>query len=122
MCGVQHLNMIKNNLFYLNHIKENLDDIDSFMKNVTREKFNHNKEKQKAVIKSIETIGEAIRKLPDDFIKKYTNVEWSQIIAMRNILSHQYFRVDLDVVWKTIFEDLPKLRIEIQKIINLEKI
>ena len=92
------------------------------MKNVSREKFNKNKEKQKAVIKSIEIIGEAIRKLPDDFIKKYENVEWSQVIAMRNILSHQYFRVDLEVVWKTVFEDLPKLRIEIQKIINLEKI
>lgn len=113
--------MIKDNLFYLNHIIENLNDIDDFMKNVTREKFNKNKEKQKAVIKSIETIGEAIRKLPEDFIKKYANVDWSQVIAMRNILSHQYFRVDLDVVWKTVFEDLPKLRTEIQKIIDLEK-
>lgn len=113
--------MTKDNIFFLRHIIDDIRDIENFMKNVSREKFDKNKEKQNAVIKSIENIGEATRNLPIDFTVKYPYVEWPKIIAMKNRLVHDYFGIDIETVWKVIKEDIPLLKTEIQKIINIEK-
>lgn len=62
------------------------------------------------VIHHIQVIGEASRKLSDDFRKAHPRVEWQQVIAMRNILVHDYFGIDVNEVWDTVQRDLPRLR------------
>jgi len=112
----------KDPLIFIEHILENINDVESFTKKVNKEKFFLDREKQKAVIHSIEIIGEATRNLPLEFTVKYPHVEWGKIIAMRNKLSHDYFGVDLDIVWKVIQKDLPSLKKNIQEIREMEKL
>ncbi|MBW2608589.1 MAG: DUF86 domain-containing protein [Deltaproteobacteria bacterium] len=71
---------------------------------------------QDAVCRRLEIIGEAANKLHEDFIGKYPQIPWNKIVAMRNILIHEYFSVDLDQVWNTIETDLPILKEQLLKI------
>ena len=109
---------IKDNLVFIQHIIENIKDIELFTQNVKKEQFFADKQKQNAVIHSIEIIGEATRNLPLEFTTKYPHVEWGKIIGMRNKLSHDYFGVDLEIVWNVIQKNIPELK---QNIIKIKK-
>lgn len=63
-----------------------------------------------AVIRNIEVIGEASSHLSAEVKKRYAAVPWSMVKGIRNILAHEYFGVDLEIIWKTIQEDLPTLK------------
>lgn len=69
------------------------------------------------VIHHIQIIGEASRKLSDDLLEKYPHIPWAEIVAMRNILVHEYFGIDPDEVWVAVERDLPKLKISVQRVI-----
>jgi len=74
--------------------------------------FLASEEKQDAVIRNIEIIGEAaqsIRRRHPEFAVRHPEIPWGGVYGMRNAIAHGYFTVDLDVVWKTVFEDLPIL-------------
>jgi uncharacterized protein with HEPN domain len=62
-----------------------------------------------AVIREFEIIGEAVSKLPDDLKQKRPDIEWQDIKDFRNLLTHEYFGVDLEMVWRIIKDDLPSL-------------
>ncbi len=97
---------------YINDILENIDDIKSFTKGITEEEFHINKEKQKAVIRSYEIIGEAANKILQEFIeltKKYENVPWRDISNFRNILIHEYPKLSLKKIWDITKYDLSDL-------------
>ena len=63
-----------------------------------------------AVVKNIEVIGEAASRLPVEIQEKFPDVPWALMKQMRNILAHEYFGIDLDIIWKTIQNDLPLLK------------
>jgi len=69
-------------------------------------------------IKGISIIGEAVGKLPDDVKQRYHDVEWQDIKDFRNLLMHEYFGVDLEIVWKVIEEDLPGLMKTINEVMK----
>ncbi|MEQ1440783.1 DUF86 domain-containing protein [Fontimonas sp. SYSU GA230001] len=76
---------------------------------------------QDAVIRSITVIGEAatkILKVDPAFVAQHAQVPWQQMSAMRNRVVHDYFEVDLDVVWSTVMHDLPVLRQQVQAILD----
>mgnify|MGYP005846516883 CR=1 FL=1 len=75
----------------------------------------------RAIIRSLEIIGEATKKLPDDFKLGYSHIPWSEIAGMRDVLIHNYFGVDYDIVWNTIENDIPFLHEELLHILNSEK-
>jgi uncharacterized protein with HEPN domain len=68
-----------------------------------------------AVIHNIQVIGEAAIALPDSITKRYPTVPWANIRAMRHILVHGYFAVDLEIVWSTAKHRLPELRRELRR-------
>jgi len=105
-------------LDYLNDIIESIADIKEFTNGMTRESFSTDKKTIKAVVRSLEVIGEAANKLPDDVRDRYPEISWQEIIGMRNRLIHEYFGVDLDIVWQTIEEDLEPLENAVKKIIK----
>ena len=70
-----------------------------------------------AVVRTLEIIGEAARHIPQSMKDDHPQVPWRQMLVMRNLLIHQYFGVDLEVLWRTIQEDLPPLREAIQRIL-----
>jgi len=86
------------------------------MYDITKEHFCDNEEKQSAVIRQIEIIGEAVKNLSTEFKKQNENIEWSKIAGTRDKIIHHYFKVDIDLVWDIIKKDIPSLKVKIQKI------
>ncbi len=109
---------MKDNYFFLQHILESISDIEAFLHKVNKYSFFENKEKQNAVIRSLEIIGEAVKHLPDEFKNKHHSIEWLKISGMRDKLIHHYFGVDLDTIWQVVEEDLPKLKKDIKLILE----
>lgn len=98
------------------HILDSIKYIEIFIRNVSKDSFIKNREKQNAVIREIEVIGEAVANLPDSFRKRYPDVQWKEIVGTRDKMIHHYFGVDLDIVWDIIKEDIPNLKEKILKI------
>lgn len=68
-----------------------------------------------------EIIGEAVKHIPKNIKQKYRNINWGDIVGMRNIITHEYFGVDLEIIWKTIKEKLPELKNKIEEILKNKK-
>ncbi len=69
-----------------------------------------------AVVRALEIIGEAARNIPPNLRRRYPRVPWREMLDMRNLLIHEYFGVDLEVLWRTVHEDLPPMREEVQRV------
>ena len=110
--------MNKDVSIFLEHILESIENIEEFLHDASKEVFLKNKEKQSAVIRQIEIIGEAVKNLPAHFRKKYPDVPWKDIAGMRDKLMHQYFGVDLETIWKVCEEDIPELK---QKLLSIKE-
>jgi uncharacterized protein with HEPN domain len=65
---------------------------------------------QDAVIRNLEVIGEAVKHLPPDLRRRHPEVPWRSITALRNVLIHEYFGVDLEIVWRVVQRRLPALK------------
>jgi uncharacterized protein with HEPN domain len=63
-----------------------------------------------AVVRNLEIIGEAARQLPEGFLARYPDVPWRQIAGLRNRIVHEYFGLDLELIWQVIRQDLPQLQ------------
>ena len=109
--------MNEKNKWRLTHIIEAIEYIEEFIKDVKREQFFKDYEKQSAVIRQFEIIGEAANNLTADLIDKNSQIDWREVISMRNAMIHDYFEVNVDVVWDTIKEDLPKLKSQISSML-----
>ena len=98
------------------HIVEAIDRIEKYARRGW-EAFRRDELLQAWVVHHVEIIGEAVRGLSDEFRSEHPEVPWREAMQMRNILVHQYFRVDLEEVWATVERDLPKLKQQIQVIV-----
>ena len=104
--------MIKSDEPYIRHILDAINLIDSYVKDLKKEDFlsGNNKMVQDAVIRELEIIGEAIKLLSENIKKENSFLPWRDIGDMRNKLIHEYFGVDLNVVWRVIEKDLTVLK------------
>jgi uncharacterized protein with HEPN domain len=103
-------------LDYLNDILESIGDIEEFTYGLTLEEFVADKKTTKAVIRCLEVIGEAVNKIPEGIREEYPEAPWAEMVGMRNRLIHEYFGVDMSIVWQTIHEDLEPLLELVKKI------
>lgn len=95
---------------FIEDILESIDKIEQYTKNKTKEEFLNNYEKQDAVMKRLEVIGEAVKNIPEEFKKKRSEIPWQKIAGMRNVLIHEYFGLNMERVWDTVKKDIPKLK------------
>ncbi len=91
---------------YLEDIKNAISKIEKYTKGMSFDDFEKDEKTADAVIRSLEVIGEAVNNLPDSFKKENSDIPWRYIVSMRNKMIHEYFGVDIDIVWKTIQEDI----------------
>jgi len=94
----------------LQDILETIAYLDTFTDGVSLEEFEDNPEKLFAVVKALEIVGEAVKKIPDDIRSQYPQIPWKDVAGMRDILVHQYWRVDSRVVWSTVQTGIPILK------------
>ena len=94
----------------LEHILEQLNNIEEFVSGKTLNDLQNDKILQYAIVKCIEIIGEAAYMLSVEFKDKHPQVQWEQIVRMRHVLVHGYYHISLPLVWSVIQDDLIDLK------------
>jgi uncharacterized protein with HEPN domain len=101
---------------YCEDILDSGNAILEFIRDLSFEEFCKDRKTYSAVIREFEVIGEAVGKLPDEIKKRHSKVEWQDIKDFRNLLVHEYFGIDLEIVWRIIKDDLPGVMSAIKEI------
>jgi uncharacterized protein with HEPN domain len=102
----------------LRHILDAIEEIQKYLISVDFSVFIKNSMMRFACIKQMEIIGEASNHLSVDLKSKFSDVEWSQIVGMRNVFAHEYFGIDSSLVWEIIKNDIPELKEKIEHILK----
>ncbi len=94
----------------LSDIIESIDRVTQYIEGMSFDSFSSDQRSVDAVVRNLEIIGEAANRLPDDFKEKHSQVEWYKVVGLRNRIIHDYFGIDLQIIWQIIHVDLPLLR------------
>lgn len=110
--------MQHNDSVYLKHIRDAASKIEAYTKRLSAKTFQKDTLVQDAVIRQIEIIGEATKRLSEKLRSKNSHVPWQDIAGMRDKLIHEYFGVDVEKVWLTVQKDIPSLKKEVSRILK----
>lgn len=102
---------------FLEHILESIEEIERNIHKMSESKFYESTTIQDAVIRRLEIIGEAVRNVPDSFRERYPDIPWRKIAGLRDVLIHEYFGVDMKLVWQIANKDIPKLKKQISELL-----
>lgn len=110
--------MSKDYKIYIEDILEAIHKIDIYLKGMTFGQFSKDTKTVDAVVRNLEIIGEAIKSIPQNIKEKNRQIEWKKIAGLRDILIHQYFGVDLEIVWDVTQNKLPSLKCQMKEMAN----
>lgn len=99
-------------------IVESITKISNYLEGVSYDTFKQSSLLQDAIIRNLEIIGEAVKRVPTSFLQDEPTIRWNDLIGMRNILTHQYHRVDQDIVWHTSTIILPEVLEATNRLLN----
>ena len=103
---------------YIRHILDEIDYVLGQVSHTDFDSFLNNPTLKRAFVRSIEIIGEAAKKLPEDVKSKQADIEWRKVTGMRDRLIHDYFGVDYTIVWDVATTKLPELRVKLQALLQ----
>lgn len=103
---------------YLRHILAEADYLLQHSQGLGKAAFSESETLRRAFVRSLEIIGEATKKLPEDLRQRYPHVEWRAMARMRDRLIHGYFGVDYDLVWDVVLHKIPDLKHEMEEILQ----
>jgi uncharacterized protein with HEPN domain len=103
---------------FIEDILESMNKIEDYIRNVSQEEFNNSNIIFDAVIRNLEVIGEAAKSVPDEIREQYEFVPWLRMAGLRNILIHEYFGIDKQIVWKIVSVDLPNTKPLVTKVLS----
>ena len=103
---------------YIEDIVEAIRKIRFFTTDLSLQTFSSDAKTFDAVIRNLEIIGEAIKRVPEEIRSIYPDVEWKKIAGLRDILAHEYFGVDVEIIWDIIQNKLPVLEEHIKRILE----
>ena len=104
----------KNDLTRLEHILEAISYVESYTNGITEEQLKKDKLRLHAIIYNVQIIGEAVYKLSGEFKQQHTETQWAVIEKMRLILVHDYFRINIEVLWDVVSKDILVLKSQIE--------
>ena len=107
---------MKDDSVYLGHILEAIKDIEQYA-SAGRDAFMTDTMRQDALLRKLEVIGEAVKNLSEDSKQRRPGIPWRQIAGMRDRLTHDYFGVDLALVWVTVEKDVPNLKAVVEALL-----
>ena len=100
------------------HILDAIREIEKYLKNISFDELAKSSEKKFASVKQLEIIGEATNRIIDETKSNNPGIEWTKIIELRNILVHEYYVIDENILWNIIKKDLPDLKNQIIQLSN----
>jgi uncharacterized protein with HEPN domain len=103
---------------YLDDILESIKAIEEFAGGLSFAEFSNDRRTFDAVVRNLEIIGEAIKKTPESIRSKNPGVPWKKIGSLRDILAHEYFRIDKEIIWDVLKNKLPELKREASRILE----
>lgn len=101
---------------FLRDITTCIERIETYVGGLDRKDFFADQKTMDAVMRNLEVIGEAAKKLPENIKEKYPNVEWRKLAGLRDILIHHYFGIDEDIIWDVLANKIPEVKTELKKI------
>ena len=101
----------------LQHILEAIGEVESYLLEKDFNDFMSSSMMRFACIKQMEIIGEASNHVSEETKLKFSEIQWAQIVGMRNVFVHEYFGVDTTIVWEIIKNDLPELKTQVSRVI-----
>lgn len=106
---------------YLNDILDSIEKVAHFISGIDYQGFVMDEKTIFAVIRALEIVGEATKKVPNDFKESHPEIPWREMAGLRDKLIHDYVSVNLEIVWKTATIELPELKNSIASLLNDEK-
>jgi len=104
---------------YIQHIIDAVSQITEYIQGLDEREFCQNNMAKDAVVRQLEVIGEACSKLELSFKASHSHIPWSQIMAMRNKLAHEYWDIDEEIIWQAATVEAPKLKNELLDLLNI---
>jgi uncharacterized protein with HEPN domain len=107
----------RNPQLYIQDILQACEDISNFTKTIdSAKKLQKDRKTFLAVVHSIEIIGEAARQMPKTFREKHPEIPWRETVGLRNVIAHEYFGLDIDIIWDVIQTQIPLLEKQMRKL------
>lgn len=103
---------------FIEDILEAMNKIERYIKDLDYEEFARNEMVVDAVIRNLEVIGEASKNVPESVRERYSEIPWKRMIGLRNIAIHEYFGIDLSIIWEIITKNIPETRSMIEKLLK----
>ena len=110
--------MKKDPKVFLKHIIDSIENIDNYTKGKSESQFLNSEETQDAVMRRLAVIGEAAKNLPSSLREKNKTVNWKAIIGLKNVIVHEYFGVDMKIIWNIVKKDMPDLKSAVTSILE----
>lgn len=110
--------MSKDPIEFLKHIHDECNYLISISSNLSKEKFISDETLKRAVVRSLEIIGEATKKIPSDFKENTNNIEWKSMAGMRDRLIHDYMGVNYSIVWDVLSSKIPVLHNQVNDVLK----
>ncbi len=107
-------------LLFLADILHSIDKVKRYTANMSFVEFAYDDMMVDAVVRNLEIIGEAARQLSPELREQYPAIDWVAVVGFRNIVIHEYFDVDLEIVWTIATQRLPQLQVTVQRMIEAE--
>lgn len=104
----------------LSDVLQSIQKIETYLMHINRDAFLSGSTETDAILYQLIVIGEAVKNVPDEIRDKYPEIGWRRIAGLRDVLAHEYFRMNLDIIWNIANDDLRELKSQISQILERE--